>query len=122
MRDKDSKREEDKDSGVRVQTSEKYREDNEPASDRIARGKEAFGGGERPITARVIEASPTNGERKTLSSVVLQEKSGRKATLIFSMKPLMVRGQGEEQLCDNAWVDENGDNEGGQVLSKMIKL
>lgn len=45
----------------------------------------------RPMTARVISARPTKGERKTLSRAVLQEKSGKNATLIFSMKPLMVR-------------------------------
>ena len=33
----------------------------------------------RPITARATEAKPTNGERKVLSSVVFQEKKGKKA-------------------------------------------
>lgn len=45
----------------------------------------------RPMTASAIEARPTKGERKTLSRAVLQEKSGKKAILIFSTKPLKVR-------------------------------
>lgn len=43
------------------------------------------------MTARAIEARPTKGERKSLSKVVLQEKSGRKATFTLSMKPFMVK-------------------------------
>lgn len=41
----------------------------------------------RPITARAIEARPMNGDRNWLSRVVFQEKSGKKATLILSIKP-----------------------------------
>lgn len=45
----------------------------------------------KPMTARAIEARPMNGDKNWLSKVVFQEKSGKKATLIFSMKPLIVR-------------------------------
>ena len=41
----------------------------------------------RPIMASATEASPMNGERKELSSVVFQAKKGKKAAWILLRKP-----------------------------------
>lgn len=45
----------------------------------------------RPMTARAMEARPTKGERKALSSVVLHAKNGRKAVWILLMNVFQVR-------------------------------